>query len=45
MLEAGIVALRALTQSRRFDSAWELLSDTYRRAVTILDSVVPFPCK
>ena len=29
----------------QFDSAWELLSGTYRRAVTIPDNMVPFPCQ
>ena len=41
----AILTLRALIQSKRFDSAWELLSGTYRRAVTIPDNVVPFPCQ
>ena len=41
----AILTLRALIQSRRFDSAWELLSGTYRREVTIPDNVVPFPCQ
>ncbi len=41
----AILTLRALIQSRRFDSAWEMLSGTYRREVTIPDNVVPFPCK
>ena len=41
----AILTLRALIQSRRFDSAWELLSGTYRREVTIPNNVAPFPCK
>ena len=41
----AILTLRALIQSKRFDSAWELLSGTYRREVNIPDNVVPFPCK
>ena len=41
----AILTLRALIQSGRFDSAWELLSGTYRREVNIPDNVVPFPCK
>ena len=41
----AILTLRALIQSKRFDSAWELLSGTYRRAVAIPDNVVPFPCQ
>ena len=41
----AILTLRALIQSKRFDSAWELLSGTYRRAVTIPDNGVPFPCQ
>ena len=41
----AILTLRALIQSGRFDSAWEMLSGTYRREVTIPDNVVPFPCK
>ena len=41
----AVLTLRALIQSGRFDSAWEMLSRTYRREVTIPDNVVPFPCK
>ena len=41
----AILTLRALIQSGRFDSAWELLSGAYRREVNIPDNVVPFPCK
>ena len=41
----AILTLRALIQSKRFDSAWELLSGTYRREVNIPVNVVPFPCK
>ena len=33
----AILTLRALIQSKRFDSAWELLSGTYRREVNIPD--------
>ena len=35
----AILTLRALIRSRRFDSAWEMLSGTYRREVTIPDNV------
>ena len=41
----AILTLRALMQSGRFDSAWEMLSGTDRREVTIPDNVAPFPCK
>ena len=41
----AILTLRALIQSKRFDSAWELLSGTYRREVNIPVNVVPFPCQ
>ena len=41
----AILTLRALIQSKRFDSAWELLSGTYRREVNMPDNVVPFPCQ
>ena len=41
----AILTLRALIQSGRFGSAWELLSGTYRREVNVPDNVVPFPCK
>ena len=41
----AILTLRALMQSGRFDSAWELLSGTRRREVTLPDNMVPFPCK
>ena len=41
----AILTLRALIRSRRFDSAWEMLSGTYHREVTIPDNVIPFPCK
>ena len=39
----SILTLRALVQSQRFDTSWALLSNTYRRQVTIIDSVVVFP--
>ena len=38
----AILTLCALIQSGRFDSAWELLSGTYRREVNIPDNMVPF---
>ena len=41
----AISTLRALIQSRRFDSAWELSSGAYRREIDILDNVAPFPCE
>ena len=41
----AILTLRALIQGKRFDSAWELLSGTYRREVNIPVNVVPFPCQ
>ena len=41
----AILTLRALLQCARFDQAWALLSDTYRREVTIPDNVLAFPCK
>ena len=36
----AILTLRALAQSRRFDCAWEHLSRTYRRTVTLPENVV-----
>ena len=40
----AVLTLRALLQSSRFDQAWGLLSETYRRDVSVLDNVVAFPC-
>ena len=39
----AILTLRALVQSGRFDHAWALLSNTYRREVTVPHNVVAFP--
>ena len=41
----AILTLRALIQSGRFGPAWERLSGTDRREVTIPGHVAPFPCK
>ena len=41
----AILTLRALVQSERFDSAWTLLSQTYRQEVTVPNNVVAFPHK
>ena len=41
----AILTLRSLLQSSRFESAWELLSMTYRQNVTVPDNVLAFPCK
>ncbi len=38
----AILTLRALVQSERFDQAWLLLSNTYRKTVTLPQNVVPF---
>ena len=40
----GILTLRALLQSSRFDQAWALLSKIYRQDVSVPDNVVSFPC-
>ena len=42
---SGILTLRALIQSSRFDQAWAMLSETYRQEVIVPDNVVAFPCK
>ena len=36
----AILTLRALVQSERFDHAWQLLSETYRKHVELPDNVV-----
>ncbi len=38
----AILTFRALVQSERFDRAWSLLSDTYRKTVALPGNVVPF---
>jgi len=38
----AILTFRALVQSERFDRAWSLLSDTYRKTVPLPGNVVPF---
>ena len=38
----AILTLRALAHSERFDRAWSLLSNTYRKTVTLPQNVVPF---
>jgi hypothetical protein len=37
----GILTIRGLIQSHRFDSGWQLLSNTYKQAVSMPDNVVP----
>jgi hypothetical protein len=37
----GVLTIRGLIQSNRFDSGWKLLSGTYRQAVSMPDNVVP----
>jgi hypothetical protein len=37
----GVLTIRGLIQSNRFDSGWQLLSNTYRQAVRMPDNVVP----
>jgi hypothetical protein len=37
----GVLTMRGLIQSGRFDSGWQLLSRTYRQAVSMPDNVVP----
>ncbi len=39
----AILTFRALHQSERFERAWKLLSDTYKRTVEIPENVVLFP--
>jgi hypothetical protein len=39
----AILTLPALVQSERFDRAWELLSETYKRVVSIPENVILFP--
>jgi len=38
----AILTFRALVQSERFDRAWSLLSESYRKTVTLPENVVPF---
>jgi hypothetical protein len=37
----AILTLRAHIQSRRFDAAWQLLADGYRRMVSVPDNIIP----
>jgi len=37
----GVLTIRGLIQSNRFNSGWQLLSNTYRQAVSMPDNVVP----
>jgi len=37
----GVLTIRGLIQSNRFDRGWQLLADTYRQAVSMPDNVVP----
>ncbi len=37
----GVLTIRGLIQSNRFDSGWQLLSGTYRQPVSMPDNVVP----
>ena len=37
----GVLTIRGLIQSNRFDSGWQLLSNTYRQEVSMPDNVVP----
>jgi len=39
----AILTFRAWVQSERFDRAWSLLSDTFRKTVTLPENVVPLP--
>jgi hypothetical protein len=39
----AILTFRALIQSERFESAWNMLSDTYTKTVAPPDNVVEFP--
>jgi hypothetical protein len=41
----AILTFRALAQSERFDAAWKLLSEEYRRDITFPDNVVPLPAR
>jgi hypothetical protein len=36
----GVLTIRGLIQSNRFDSGWQLLSNTYRQEVSMPDNVV-----
>jgi hypothetical protein len=37
----AILTLRAHIQSRRFDTAWQLLVDGYKRMVRVPEKVIP----
>jgi hypothetical protein len=37
----GVLTIRGLIQSNRFDSGWQLLSGTYRQPVSMPENVVP----
>jgi len=37
----GVLTIRGLIQSNRFDAGWQLLSSTYRQAVSMPDNIVP----
>ena len=37
----GVLTIRGLIQSNRFDRGWQLLSTTYRQAVSLPENVVP----
>ncbi len=37
----GVLTIRGLIQSNRFDRGWQLLADTYRQAVCLPENVVP----
>ncbi len=37
----GVLTIRGLIQSNRFDSGWQLVSNTYKQAVSMPDNVVP----
>ncbi len=39
----AILTFRALAQSDRFDSAWRLLAQTYKKDVVLPDNVVQLP--
>jgi len=36
----AILSLRSFIQSKRFDTAWELLREGYQRLVTLPDNVI-----
>jgi len=39
----AILTFRAWVQSGRFERAWALLSETFRKTVTLPENVVPLP--